>query len=188
VPLDANDYADPIGGLSPAERCLLPQHWNALTPLEDAITAPMGGKKLRVAAVVDNGRWIVKCPDCPGAQLTAADDPRFMCVECANAAVGGLWRPVVWPTDHAEIGELLDVRPRDTANWLPGETVRDLQVENELLATAYRLGDPGPEGNPFHEDWQGHTHTWPSSPDDAGVFVCEECGLALHAAAFEESA
>lgn len=180
--LDANDYADPFG-LRPAERCLVPQHWTAVTPLEDAITAPLGGSSIAVEVVVNNGRWLVQCPDCPGAQLAASEDPRFMCVECANVGVGGLWRPVNWPKAHAEISALLEVRTRDIQNWLPGETVMQLREENELLARAYRLGPQtaDPEGNPFHEHWQGHTHRWPKKPDATGMLTCQECALTLPA-------
>lgn len=184
--LDANDYADRVGDLPPAERCLIPQHWNAPTSLEDAIAAAMGGKRLAVQVVANSGRWIAECPDCGGAQLAAPNDPRFMCVECANAAVGGLWRPVVWPKDHAAIGELLDQRTRDLANWLPGETEKDIADENALLAGAHRLDVDNPDGNPFHPDWQGHTHTWPRVPDHAGMLTCEECGLVLPAETFEQ--
>lgn len=138
--LDANDYADPIGNLQPAERCLIPQWWNASTPLDEATKAPMGPRSTAVQAVVSHKRWVVGCPDCMGAQMTAPNDPRFMCVECANAAVGGKWRPVVWPKEHAEIGQLLDVRPPNVAHWSPGETLDDLREENRMLAEAHQIG------------------------------------------------
>lgn len=140
--IDANDYVDPFGNLRPAERVLLPQWWNAGTPLDEAIAAPMGPSSIAVEAQISHKRWVVACPSpgCYGAQLTAPDDRRFMCVECGNAAVGRKWRPVIWPEEHAQIGAILDERPADVAHWSPGETLDDLRAENRMLAAAHRIG------------------------------------------------
>lgn len=138
--LDANAYADPVGNLSPAERCLLPQHWTAPTPLDAAYAAPTGPASTAVFAVANHGRWVVECPDCHGAQLTAHEDPRFMCVECGNAAIGGKWRPVVWPKYPRDISALLDERPRHLANTEPGQTLKQVRKENQVLAEAVLLG------------------------------------------------
>lgn len=143
---DANDYRHgPVH--PPAERCVRPRRpdgtpvfWLAPTPLEDALAAPVGPKSTAIFATANHGRWIAECPDCRGAQLTAPEDPRFMCVECGNASVGGRWRPVIWPKDHAAIGALLDERPRHLANALPGETLSQIRKENKLLAEATILG------------------------------------------------
>lgn len=139
-------------GRPPAEHCMgysdrlgadglpVPMFWMASAPLEDALNAGVAGRGAAVYATANHGRWIAECPDCNGAQLTAADDPRFMCVECGNIRVGGLWRPVIWPKDHDEIGRLLDERPRHLANALPGETVKQIRRENKLLASATLIG------------------------------------------------
>lgn len=109
--------------------------WTAKVPMRlDAQTAP---DTEAVEVYINEGRWIAGCPDCNGAQLAAREDKRFMCNECANIAVGGLWRPVVWPQAVAAIEEVLEVREDTNANWLPGETVADLLAEN----VEHGLGD-----------------------------------------------
>lgn len=85
-----------------------------------------------VPVVVNNGRWIVECPSGDGgAQMASREDRRFMCLECLNAEVSGQWRPVVWPADVAGIEAVLSQRGQANRNWLPHETVADLQAENE---------------------------------------------------------
>jgi hypothetical protein len=87
-----------------------------------------------VYARADHGRWIVDCPDCRGAQLTHHEDPRFLCVDCANVGNQGRYRPVTWPKEHAKIGALLDARVDvSLRNWAPPETVADLRRENDIL-------------------------------------------------------
>ena len=124
-------------GKTPAEHCMgrddqgRPRFWTAPIPLEDALTAKVAPKTLAVQAYANHGRWVAECPDCCGAQLTAPEDPRFMCVECGNAGIGGLWRPVVWPNDHAKISALLDERPEaHTRNWVPGTMLREVKAGN----------------------------------------------------------
>lgn len=131
----------------PAEHCVRarnglgqPAFWLAPAPVEDALTAAIGPKSTATYAVGNHGRWIAECPDCHGAQLTSPDDRRFMCVECGNAAIGGKWRPVIWPKDHAAIGALLDERPRHLANFAPDETLKDIRRENKLLREAVLIG------------------------------------------------
>lgn len=85
----------------------------------------------QVAAEVNAGRWIVRCPDCAGAQLAFENDPHFLCVDCGNQAIGGAWRPVSWPADRAEIEAVLLRRPdRETRSWRPDESVADLHRQN----------------------------------------------------------
>jgi hypothetical protein len=82
----------------------------------------------RLFVFLEFGRWIVQCPDCNDAQFASFTDPRFMCVGCLNEAVGGAWRPVVWP-DNAEAIErkLLTRKPRHGRaakrlhNWQPSD-------------------------------------------------------------------
>lgn len=85
-----------------------------------------------VQVSVNHGRWVVDCPDCAGAQLACKTDHRFMCNECGNVVIGGLWRPVEWPEDKVGLGieAALKVRPPANQNWVPGETVDDLLAEN----------------------------------------------------------
>jgi hypothetical protein len=131
----------------PAEHCLRarnhlgePAFWLGPQPVEEALAAATGPKSAAIFAVANHGRWVADCPDCAGAQLTSPDDPRFMCCECGNAAIGGRWRPVTWPKDHAAISALLDERPRHLANAAPGETLKQIRRENKLLSEATLIG------------------------------------------------
>ncbi len=107
--------------------------WSAPRPFNPA--ALTAGAPLQVRA--DWGRWVVDCPWCGSAQLACRTDPRFMCVECGNAGVGGAYRPVAWPKAAAAIERLLDARPSPRhQNWVPGETVGQLAAENALLGVS----------------------------------------------------
>lgn len=86
-----------------------------------------------IKAYVNQGRWVVDCPDCNNAQLACKTDPRFLCNECGNVVVGNLWRPVTWPPNVAGIETVLEVRPIANQNWTPGETIQDLVAENTLM-------------------------------------------------------
>lgn len=83
-----------------------------------------------VPAYVNEGRWVVDCPDCNNAQLACRTDHRFMCNECGNLAIGRLWRPVRWPAEVHRIEPLLAGRPARNQNWIPGEVVELLAIEN----------------------------------------------------------
>ncbi len=52
-----------------------------------------------------------------------------MCNECGNVAAGGLWLPIEWPVDRAEIEAVVETRQTKNQNWLPGQTVEDLRAE-----------------------------------------------------------
>jgi hypothetical protein len=105
------------------------RYWRAPVSLADAMAAEPGPPEIAIAVYANHGRWIAECPDCREAQIASATDYRFMCNGCANVAVGGLWRAVVWPEEHAEIDAALSSRPRVHQNWLPGETLEDLVAE-----------------------------------------------------------
>jgi hypothetical protein len=79
---------------------------------------------------LNHGRWIAECPDCHGAQLACWTDHRFLCNECGNVAVAGLWRAIIWPDDREAIETVLDQRSPVNQNWLPGETIEYLRAEN----------------------------------------------------------
>ena len=84
-------------------------------------------------AVVNYGRWIVRCPFCRGAQFAARDDRRFFCTECLNEAVARRWIRVRWPAAATITGidEALLARPGDHwRNWEPGASVVQLLAEN----------------------------------------------------------
>lgn len=96
------------------------------TPMFDADVAPDSP----LLVYLNHGRWIAECPDCHGAQLACWTDHRFMCNECGNVTVGGLWRATVWPADRAGIEAVCSQRPEINQNWLPGETVAALKAES----------------------------------------------------------
>ena len=82
-------------------------------------------------AMVNHGRWIVKCPTCNGAELVDPDMPIFFCYSCGNESNGGHVYPVSFPQNWREIEAALIDRPPANQNWLPGETIEDLRNENE---------------------------------------------------------
>lgn len=110
--------------------------WTAPVPPDEAFNAGMAPKALSVHAEANHGRWIVVCPDCSGAQYACPDDPRFMCNNCANVVIAGLWRRVIWPKEREMIDTLLRRRPEKNRNWSPGETLADLRRENKANGVA----------------------------------------------------
>lgn len=99
-------------------------------PAQDGVTDG------EIVAYVNHGRWVAECPDCAGAQLVSELERRFWCLNCGNAAVNFAWRHVRMPKKRTAIEAELVIRPAArneraiTRNWLPGETVEDLQREN----------------------------------------------------------
>ena len=51
-------------------------------------------------AFVNHGRWMVKCPYCPSAQVAFELDRRFLCADCGNANNNGKYINVTWPNDN----------------------------------------------------------------------------------------
>lgn len=88
-----------------------------------------------VPVVANHGRWVVECPDCRDAQFACKTDPRFMCVNCGNAANAGAFRPVLWPEDVAACELALESRPVSLQNTDAGQQLADLIEENEILAS-----------------------------------------------------
>lgn len=91
--------------------------------------------------IVNDGRWIVRCPHCDGAQFAAPTWGRFLCVDCANLAVGGRWLTVEWPAKEVlQAGEAaLMARPDPgTRSWDPAaETIGALLAENVIFGALY---------------------------------------------------
>jgi len=163
-----------------------PGGWTAARPLAEALAAPTAPATEAIDVVGNHGRWIANCPDCNSAQLACATDHRFMCSECANIAIGGLWRPVHWPRDHQELGELISVRAdRTMQNYEPGESVAQIREQNAYLeAVAAGRDHPGGPGLPSHHPGkaslhEGHTHRWPKQVKADKVYSCPVCGLEL---------
>ena len=85
-------------------------------------------------AYVNEGRWVADCPTagCGGAMVLMRGTP-FFCGNCLNVEIGHRWRPVRWPADRQLIERALAPRMLpEQANWLPGETVELLVVENAM--------------------------------------------------------
>ena len=97
----------------------------SLAPLS-AATHP----EATIPAYVNHGRWVADCPDCNNAQLACKTDHRFLCDECGNVVIGRLWRPVEWPADVQRIENLLTERPVANQNWVPGENLPLLAIDN----------------------------------------------------------
>lgn len=83
------------------------------------------------------GRWIADCPrpGCTNSEHHGADPvtrhvggltgSAFRCAHCSLAC------QAVWPPNVDDINTLLSQRPvPSTRNWLPGETLHDLLVQN----------------------------------------------------------
>lgn len=85
-----------------------------------------------IEAFVNDGRWVVQCPDCRSGQLVDPETiERFFCIECLNERVDRQWVPVRYPAEVEEIEAALSVRVLwERMNWRPGETVEDLRREN----------------------------------------------------------
>jgi len=96
-----------------------------LGPIEVA----MDHKHLR--ARIEEGRAIVDCPECLGAEFL--DESRmFMCQVCFNGKAGKKYIPVDVPKDWSAIQEVLLERPIRNRNWRHGEKLSDLKKENRL--------------------------------------------------------
>ncbi len=99
------------------------------------------GGDSHAVAYVNLGRWVADCPAAPcrhpmtgergvGAEYVSPGLP-FMCQWCWNADIGDRFREVDFPPDRGTLeAELLRRVEPDNRNWLPGETVADLQIEN----------------------------------------------------------
>lgn len=89
-------------------------------------------KEVVAIAYVNHGRWVADCPSgCGGAMLLDPEIP-FMCGECFNVELDGRWRQIEWPKERAAIEAVLERRRLGiNRNWNPGESVADLQAENQ---------------------------------------------------------
>jgi hypothetical protein len=114
-----------LEGLTPPER-VVARFW----PLFRFQGLPKTHAGKLAYAEVRQGQWLVSCPYCPGAQYASKTDHRFFCDECGNNGDG--WSTVVWPDVADEIESIVGRRPdRNTRDWLVGETVEQLQDEND---------------------------------------------------------
>ena len=106
--------------------------------------SPLDSTHIRgtVRAYINEGRWIVECPsECGGAVIPSLKLRAFMCPNCANLENDGMWYRAIFPPDYRQIENALLRRPNRRGpmfphearnrNWIPGETLEDLQRENQ---------------------------------------------------------
>lgn len=116
-----------------------------------------------LTARVDDGRWIVDCPNCNSALCISSLRQMFICAECGSPDMDGRYRLVVYPEDREEIERLLLLRPAgmgrgfseggmptggprfhsaEDVNYvrgdtiyrlIPGQTIEELRAENQEL-------------------------------------------------------
>lgn len=74
--------------------------------------------------------WVVTCDVCR-EQVAIEPGELFFCPSCLNASHDGYARRVTFPKQKESIERILVLRPDpNTRNWLPGETLKDLEAEN----------------------------------------------------------
>jgi hypothetical protein len=85
-----------------------------------------------VSAYINHGRWVADCgyEHCRNALQLEYGDPGFLCL-----GSGGCGRAfdVVWPSPEMArtiVGILVHRPAVYTRNWLPGETLTELMIEN----------------------------------------------------------
>lgn len=107
--------------------------------------------ELVARAYVSWGLWVADCPrpDCLGAEhyghapvtgvVGGLTDVGFRCASC-----GGIYR-AEWPPNADDIWHVLSMRPMpNTRNWMLGEELRDLVVENVAHGIEVRgIENPG---------------------------------------------
>jgi uncharacterized Zn finger protein len=98
---------------------------------------------MKAAAYLNQGRWVADCPVpyCAGAErvwpeLRHLSDGReygiyrdkMHCAECGTVS------DVVFPDEREQIDRVVSARKvPSTRNWNPGETLSDLDAENQIM-------------------------------------------------------
>ena len=94
---------------------------------------PWGAPRGKVQAYIHNDAWVAYCPDitCTGIIIVDEEDPVMFCVDCHNALNNKHPYSIEFKNKN-EVEHLMSLRknPR-TRNWLPGETIEDLMLEQE---------------------------------------------------------
>lgn len=102
------------------------QRWQAHSVWEVSDSAPP------LYAEIEHANWAVVCDTCREAVVIDYGEIHF-CPNCLNLAHGNKARRVVFPEPEKRkaIETLLSRRPNpDNRNWLPHESIQDLQNEN----------------------------------------------------------
>jgi hypothetical protein len=103
-----------------------------------------------VYAEINQGRWIIHCPDFPDAHATEVNpnsDKTYICGACYQDKDGSARRypdasaqarasksdkvySITYPADIPAILDALRYRPTPNMNWTPGESIQYLQADN----------------------------------------------------------
>ena len=102
---------------------------------------PFSAAQNRIAAKINQGRWIVECPNagCGGALCVTSRQPYFLCYECGSPENGSQWREVHFPPLKGAIELVLLKRSHggrgsfnaSNRNWVPSETLAELIADNQ---------------------------------------------------------
>ena len=95
-----------------------------------------------IKARVDDGRWIVDCPNCNSAMLTSSKMSVFVCAECGSPETEGRFYEIRRPKAREEIERRLLLRPANKGRT-PGlggpRFYAEDDVTYEVEGTIYRL-------------------------------------------------
>lgn len=86
----------------------------------------------KLSPYVNQGRWVVDCPDCPGAEI-AREDGRFVCMSEVITLGEAKEYAAPFPKARRAIESLLAPRPMINRNWTQDETLAQLKRENEVM-------------------------------------------------------
>jgi hypothetical protein len=106
------------------------------------------GRKRKVNAYLNHGRWMADCPlihelqPCIGAECVTEDDKVFYCLSCGNQEVDGDFIKVKFPPpgQRKKFEQSLALRPESLRNWNPGETPEKIAKENKKHGIAVPKG------------------------------------------------
>ena len=127
-------------------------YWDAAAQRHPMPAMPDRGYRLEdVFAYVSEGRWVVECPSgCGNAVVAPESDPWYICIAPPFVCPGTKgWHRIVYPPDKPKIEAVLLRRPEargfyaKTRNWKIGETVAQLEAENEVRGIGAGRGRAG---------------------------------------------
>lgn len=106
----------------------------------------------KAVAFMYRGQWVAQCPTdgcgnvekrgvCDDGTTGGLEAFRFHCrIEYGGC---GQTRPVEWPADITELATLLLARPLLNRNWVPGEGLADIAIENVAHGIGSRMIEAG---------------------------------------------
>lgn len=108
------------------------------------------------AGYLNHGRWVVECAYCPSAEAVAIGATTFVCrnQQCTHYLEA---QSCVLPDNATDIEEVVMFRPdAKNRNWVPGETVETLLIENLTHSHGLPLKHlnfkPAPEPEPVKQE------------------------------------